>query len=534
MHIDSLERVLSTYQEMDSNRVDLLNQLGYEYWIVDPTQSEKYGIQAFEISKLLPYVSGKAYAQRVVGVAHWVRGNSDLAFRFLLGAERDYQVIQDSTGWANSMLNLGMVYHDQRRFDKSMRKYNRALEIFESLQLSSRVATTYTKMADGLIEQENFEDAYRFLVEALAIHQEEQFLYGIAEVNSKLGKLFNAKGEFSKAISYYLLAVEAGGQRNDQVGLADYYYNIAYAYTQKQDVQQAKTYLRLSEELAEQYDLKKIKKDVYRTFKDTELNQGNYKNAIKYYDRYIELKDTLFNEEISNIISNMEAKSAFLEKEQELKIAQSDLALLKQKNKNDQMERILFVLGIAVLLALGWGMLQRKNRSILKKNIDLAREKKRSGALEDKITSKEQELTSYTLNFVEKNERILDIQKSLESLKSDLRPELQKNLKGILRKIDSAMRMDEDWSAFRQHFESVHPNLIVRLNQAYPDLTKSEFKLIALMRLKMSSKEISSVLGISPDSVKTARYRLRKKLGIESGENLFDFLISFESQTESR
>ncbi|MEM6347582.1 MAG: helix-turn-helix transcriptional regulator, partial [Bacteroidota bacterium] len=86
-------------------------------------------------------------------------------------------------------------------------------------------------------------------------------------------------------------------------------------------------------------------------------------------------------------------------------------------------------------------------------------------------------------------------------------------------------------SDFRKHFESVHPNLIQGLNRKHPELTKNEFKLIALLRLNLSSKEISAILGISPDSVKIARYRLRKKLGLSNQEDLFQFLLGFDRET---
>ena len=58
-----------------------------------------------------------------------------------------------------------------------------------------------------------------------------------------------------------------------------------------------------------------------------------------------------------------------------------------------------------------------------------------------------------------------------------------------------------------------------------PNISPSETKLAALLKLNFSSKEISNILGISTESVKTSRSRLRKKLGLTREDNLVDFLM---------
>lgn len=524
--IDSLQTLVNQEKTLNETRVDRLNQLGYRYWIIEPSKSEEYGLEALEIAKILPYPKGEAFANRVIGVAHWARGNIDLSFQFLIKAEELYRSIEDSLGTANSMLNLGMAYADQRNYTSASNKYKQALALFTKLNASSRIATTYTKTADVYIQQGDYQTAYDFLIKALDIHKESNFLYGIAEANGKLGEISIAKEDFNNAISYFLIAIEAAKQRNDNVGRADYYHGVGLSFYKKKDYPQAINYLDLAKSLAEEYDLKKIQRQVYDTYKDLETNRGNYQAAITYYDQYLRVRNELFNEEKSNIISNMESKRAYEEKEQQLEIAQKNLDLLRQKNKTSNRTRLALIFGFLALLSLGWGILQRQNRRLEEQRADLKKAEQETGELKDTIQQKEQELTSYTLNFVQKNEFISDIKTTIQGLKSELSREHRPKLNAIAKKIDTALRMDEDWDDFRKHFESVHPSLMKKLNQNYPNLTKNEFKLIALIRLNLSTKEISSILGISPDSVKTARYRLRKKLRLENHNNLFDFLIT--------
>jgi DNA-binding CsgD family transcriptional regulator len=66
-----------------------------------------------------------------------------------------------------------------------------------------------------------------------------------------------------------------------------------------------------------------------------------------------------------------------------------------------------------------------------------------------------------------------------------------------------------------------------KLKEQYPDLSPTELKMAAYLRLNLTSKEIAHLMSISIRGVETGRYRLRKKLGLTSNEtSLYDFLIS--------
>lgn len=525
---DSLQKLLRENTSLNETRVDRLNELGYEFWIVDPGQSIQYGNQALEIAKVLPYESGIAYANRIIGVAHWARGNLDLSFRYLIAARKAYQQLGDSLSVANSSLNLGMAYADQRNFDLAAQNYEEALSVFRRKGKDSRIATTYSKIADLLILQKKHAPAFDYLNQALVLHRQTGFLYGIAEANQKLGQLSSAQKEWDDAISYFLLAADAGKQRNDQVGLAANYLGIGKAYFAKKDLKLADSYLNRARQLAEKFGLQAVRRDVYLAFKELESRRGNYQKALQFTDLYLNVRDSLFNREKSNLIANMEARRAYEAQEEELVLAQKNLDIMVQQDKVSTLTKWLLILGLLTAITIAYAMLSRKNKVIASRGEDLHKANIRGDNLETALKSKEQELTSYTLNFVHKNEGITELKQLIQKLSKRVDTQHRTELKAIVRKLDGLLRVDEDWADFRRHFESVHPDLINRLGEEYPGLTSNEFRLIALIRLNLSTKEVSSVLGISPDSVKTARYRLRKKLNLNTGDNLFDFLLQYE------
>ena len=116
----------------------------------------------------------------------------------------------------------------------------------------------------------------------------------------------------------------------------------------------------------------------------------------------------------------------------------------------------------------------------------------------------------------------------MEKLKKILeedQKEQKKKIRNLIKQIDYNFSQDTDWDDFKFSFEKVHQDFFKKLNQNGNELTPGELKLASLMRMNLSSKEIASTLGISPESLRISRYRLRKKLNLDKGESLQQFLL---------
>ena len=92
------------------------------------------------------------------------------------------------------------------------------------------------------------------------------------------------------------------------------------------------------------------------------------------------------------------------------------------------------------------------------------------------------------------------------------------------RSIKKNMAEDDKWEKFQENFNLVYNDYMKKLIIRYPDLTKSDRKLCAYLRMGLSSKEMSTLLNTSVRSIETARYRLRRKMELENGENLVSFI----------
>ena len=82
----------------------------------------------------------------------------------------------------------------------------------------------------------------------------------------------------------------------------------------------------------------------------------------------------------------------------------------------------------------------------------------------------------------------------------------------------------QEWKEFELRFEEEHEAFCSTLKQLHPELSPNELKLCTLLRLSMSSKEISEITGQSVRALETARSRMRSKLGLERSDNLVQYL----------
>ncbi|WP_418498924.1 LuxR C-terminal-related transcriptional regulator [Flagellimonas sp.] len=145
--------------------------------------------------------------------------------------------------------------------------------------------------------------------------------------------------------------------------------------------------------------------------------------------------------------------------------------------------------------------------------------------LAKEIRLKQNELASTTLNIAKKNEMMLEI-KNMLLVNKDKFSNSQR-YRSFIKKLDSSIEDTEDWKRFEVNFKELHEDFFERLLKAYPTLTPKDLKLCAYLKMNLSTKEIAPLMAISVRGVEIHRYRLRKKLEIDSSENLSNFLITF-------
>ncbi|MEO7975954.1 triple tyrosine motif-containing protein [Flavobacterium sp.] len=154
-------------------------------------------------------------------------------------------------------------------------------------------------------------------------------------------------------------------------------------------------------------------------------------------------------------------------------------------------------------------------------------EKLKSDKLQIKILAKDKELVNNSLQVVKKNKTLNSIISKLKEIDANIlddstKTEFNKLHKSIVKEINT----DKSWKNLEKHIKNVHFDFLKRLKEKHPTISPRELDLSTYLLMNMSTKEIAEIMNISNGGVELARYRLRKKLGLNKKENLIGFLMS--------
>jgi len=144
--------------------------------------------------------------------------------------------------------------------------------------------------------------------------------------------------------------------------------------------------------------------------------------------------------------------------------------------------------------------------------------------LVSKLEESKNELITNLLNIGEQREYLEGICQGIQNaIEAQDAKEKDRILKEELLHIKQKMSFSNEVDKIYLKAEQAQVNFMERLQVQYPQLSVQERRLLLLLRIGLSSKEIAPLLNISPKSVEISRYRLRKKLNLERDINLVQF-----------
>jgi phosphate/sulfate permease len=145
--------------------------------------------------------------------------------------------------------------------------------------------------------------------------------------------------------------------------------------------------------------------------------------------------------------------------------------------------------------------------------------------LEKEIHSKEKDLKKIALDITKKNEILSTLKEEIQKLKQKPEQSLKySDLQALNVLILDTLNIDNERNSLDKYLKELNNSFYQNLEKKYPELTENDKKLCSLLRLKLSSKEIASILNIIPKSVEVNRYRLRRKMGLEKNDKLIKIL----------
>ena len=183
----------------------------------------------------------------------------------------------------------------------------------------------------------------------------------------------------------------------------------------------------------------------------------------------------------------------------------------------------MFVIGLGAIYFISHKR-RRDKINLEKRHLD---ERVKRESVEKELEYKKKELTAKALQLASKNDFLQSLEQEIGTLQSSIDGAVGKTTQRISRMINNDQLDDTEWDQFGKEFSSIHQAFMDELKAQYGDFSNTEWRLISLMKMNLSSKDIANILRISPDGVKKARYRLRKKMDLASEVDIQDYLISY-------
>lgn len=549
-------------QISDTALVHSLIDSSFEYSFSDPDKAILFANRARNLSDSLNYLKGVAEAHGELGYSYSRKGDFDRSIEHfekgieLLRARRDTmglisllndlgstyssmseydtaleyyfeslelcEAIGLERGISTNLGNIGLAYFELNQDEKAMEFYKRALEINQRLDNTNSLATNYNNI--GLLhgDQGRFEEALGYHFKALDLRKELDYTMSIANSLNNIGRVYMQKGKHEMAMEYLIRALQVNGG-NDKDLSSIIHENITKTYISLGQLDSARIHGEQTLLLSQVYGSKLGVKVGYELLTDIYQKLGDYEQAFKYQKLLMAVKDSILNAEKSRQINELQTEYETRQKEQEI-------ALLEQEKEQEAMLRNAFLAGLVLIGIIGLLVYNRQRLKLKKNRTELDNKHLQEEQLEKDLEFKNRQLTTHSLHLVQKNEAMKELKEEIESLKQKDAGDISRDLQKLENKVDYSFNLDKDWKEFKLYFEEVHTGFFDTLKEQYPDLTPNELRLSALAKLNLSIKETSTILGITPDSVKTARYRLRKKLGMETEEKLTDFMMMVEKE----
>ncbi len=124
--IDSLKSELA--QSTDSVKVDLLNQIAYNFYYFNNDSTRNYALKSIALANELNYLKGLSEAQRMMGIAFKAQNEEGKAIKWLYEGLKTAQSINYHQGTADNLNSLGIFYNSIEDFDQALRFFNKSLK----------------------------------------------------------------------------------------------------------------------------------------------------------------------------------------------------------------------------------------------------------------------------------------------------------------------------------------------------------------------------------------------------------------------
>jgi len=379
--------------------------------------------------------------------------------------------------------------------------YKRALALCRAGGDSLCVAESLEQIGAMHSVLDEIEEAYRYFKMAIPMIEKYAKETSLAGTLSNFGGLLTRDGRPAEAIPYFERSIAIYQKTGPLLEELQSWNNLGEAYYELGNFDKSFEIFNHCVEVNKANNFSRALIHNYSGLAKLYVAKGDMDNTILYLNNYYDLRDSLVGAQTHKEIADMELKYASQQKELELQKSQLKLGAAQRKLERGTW----FFLFVLVLVAGGLWRWQTQIRIAKREQIQ-----------------NEENLNNLTRILLEKNTRLVALEEQAAQATSPSESAVfEENL------YDQRILTNADWVSFKVYFERAYPGYLQRLRTIHPSLSDAEERLFLFIKLNLTTREAAAILGISAESVKKTRNRLRQRLELAQEAVLEAYVRAF-------
>jgi tetratricopeptide (TPR) repeat protein len=415
--------------------------------------------------------------------------------------------------------NIGGVYKRLDDLEKAKKYYKRALEIQQYDSIPRGRVISYNRLGAVYVDEKKYDSAIYCFEKCLAIPKITP-RYRI-RVKTNIANIYAMQDKYDIAAKTFLENLQLLENSGQYQHLSNNHLSIADIYNRQKAYAKATIHIDSAIIYAQKIRSHLLLKWSYESKAEIEHNSQNYaasRDAFLMYDKY---KDSLISESRTKRLADLEYAYQF---ENEKQLAAAHLKSEESKNKLYVILLIISVIGAIITFIL----LRKNNRQrlqIAQSKLALKEVEKLKADLA--LANRENELKKVVVeNSI--TEEVLN--KTLDDIKEIITFENERERKTALKSLSASLLSEKNskssLSDVQNYLDEVNMDFKVLLDTQFSEFKSKEKEVLCMMKLGLSTTEISKLLNTTLASIKSSRYRIRKKLGLASSDDIIAFIES--------
>jgi two-component system sensor histidine kinase/response regulator len=374
-NIDSLITAFDK-ENIDSNKVKIAMQIGNVFLGTNPAKANEYFEKGIAIAATQTDNVNLGRLYILNGFCYRIKDNFDNALDNYLKAVKFYEKNNNQKKLGPSYINVADVYSDLKQYNKAFEYYNKAETIILNQKDSFELSHLYFEKGILFDKQAQYDTSLKYFTKAYQIGKILNNNQVITNTLSTIGITNKNKGNIQFALSCFdtvRIIYEKNKIPNPDLW-ASLYINYGEAYLKGKDFTNAKIAFDKSISFAKQAGTIDIEMSNYKSLAELYENKNDYQNQATYLKKYYTLKDSLYNTDTKNKITQLEADYQIEKKNNQL-IKTESLAN-KQKNQRNIFIVIAVIAGLVLAgLSYFYKKIKSQNKLLNEKNEQINKQK---------------------------------------------------------------------------------------------------------------------------------------------------------------